>query len=77
MNVDEVRCVKFRAHSFSTLHRLEIHRDRDRPVRASGVSVWSGGLTLPWQRPDARLRETERFFEAAGVLAAYEAPKAS
>ena len=71
---NDLASAHFQERLLSRLHRMELCTSTGRCVRVSGVSLWLEGPRLPWQRPDRRLEEVARFFEAGGLGSAYHAP---
>lgn len=75
LDIEDIERHGFPDQISALLHRLELRTKSGRRLRASGVSVWLGGLMLPWQRPDRRLHELAECLGSAELRHVYDPPK--
>jgi len=71
-----VQSISFRSRLLSLVGRMELTLP-GKVLAVSGVSLWVGGLRLPWQRPDRRIVEIDHFVEQAGLLGKFMSPRGS
>lgn len=73
VNIQDVASMRFESR-LSAAKRLIIEDGTGRRVAATGVSIWSFPILLPWQRPEKRLVQLQHFLAEANVVEPYRAP---
>jgi hypothetical protein len=73
VKIEDVASIRFESR-LSAAKRLIIQDGTGRRVAATGVSIWSFPILLPWQRPEKRLVQLQHFLARANVLEPYRAP---
>lgn len=66
--------IRFEVRGMSAAHRLVIETRTGEKIDVTGVSIWSFPVLLPWQRPQKRLHQLERFLARANLADVYRAP---
>ena len=74
VDIQDVVSIRFEARGLSAAKRLIIEDRTGRKVAATGVSIWSFPILLPWQRPEKRLLQLHRVLTQANVVELYRAP---
>lgn len=74
LNKQDVVSIRFEARGMSAAKRLVIETRSGETIDVTGVSIWSFPVLLPWQKPEKRLLQLERFLAQSNVAEAYSAP---
>lgn len=70
----DVVSIRFQRRGISAAKRLVVETMSGETVHVTGVSIWSFFIRLPWQNPDKRLLQLERFLARSNLAEVYSAP---